>query len=231
MNKKNAPKLFGIVHIGSEQVTCQISQYDSLGDIRVIEKTAREVFLGEETFKTGQLSYATSGQLCSLLQGYRRLMSDYGVKDHRVIATTALREAENQHYIVDQIRIRTGLQVDVVDMLQEIYFKYAALYYTVRKNKIEQPDEALLFVDISSGGLGFTLLKNGILHYQQNIHIGALRIKESFDKNQRESIHFHQALSQYIYSSIETVKAGLAEHKIKYIVTSGNENHLLIQMI
>ena len=231
MNKKIAPKLFGIVHIGSEQVTCQISQYERLDDLRVIEKTSREVSLGEETFKTGQLSYATVGHLCSLLKGYRRLMNDYGVKDYRVIATTALREAENQHYIVDQIRIRTGMQVEVVDMLQEIFFKYAALYHIIRNNQIEQPDEALLFVDISSGGLGFTLLKNGVLHYQQNIHIGALRIKESFDKNQRESIHFHQALSQYIFSSIETVKAALAEHKIKYIITSGNENHLLLQML
>ena len=53
MAKKSAPKLFAIIHIGSEQVTLQISEYSSLGDLRVIEKTSREVFLGEETFKNG----------------------------------------------------------------------------------------------------------------------------------------------------------------------------------
>lgn len=231
MGKKVAPKLFAIIHIGSEQVTLQISEFTSLNDLRVIEKTSREVFLGEETFKTGRISFTTSGQLCSLLRGYKRLLNEYGVKDYRVIATTALREAENQHYVVDQIRTRTGLDLEVVDMLQEIYFKYVALYHTIRKHQIERLGEALLFVDISSGGLGFTLLKDGVIHYQQNIHIGALRIKESFDKNQRESIHFHQALSEYIYSSIENVKRELACHKIKYLVTSGNENHLLLQML
>ncbi len=231
MPKKNSPRLFSIIHIGSEQVTLQISEFSDFSDLRVIEKTSKEVFLGEETFKTGRISFTTSGQLCSLLKGYKRLLNDYGVKEYRVIATTALREAENQHYIVDQVRIRTGFDLEVVDMLQEIFFKYAALYHIIRKHAIEKPEEALLFVDISSGGLGFTLLKNGIIHYQQNIHIGAVRIKESFDKNQRESIHFHQALSEYIYSAIEPVRTELAQHTINYIVTSGNENHLLLQML
>lgn len=225
------PRLFAIIHIGSEQVTFQISEYSTLSDLRVIERTSKEVFLGEETFKTGRISFTTSGQLCSLLRGYKRLISEYGVKDYRVIATTALREAENQHYVVDQVRTRTGFELEIVDMLQEIYFKYAALYYMILLHQIETAEEALLFVDISSGGLGFTLLKNGSIHYQQNIHIGAVRIKESFDKNERESVHFHQALSEYIYSSVETVKSELAQHSIRYIVTSGNENHLLLQML
>ena len=231
MARKNTPHLFAIIHIGSEQITLQISEFSDLSDLHVIEKTSREVFLGEETFKTGRISFTTSGQLCSLLRGYKRLLTEYGVRDFRVIATTALREAQNQHYVVDQIRIRTGFEMEVVDMLQEIFFKYVALYHMIRRHQIEQPEEALLFVDISSGGLGFTLLKNGIVHYQQNIHIGAVRIKESFEKNERESVHFHQALSEYIYSSIEPVKADLAQHSIKYIVTSGNENHLLLQML
>lgn len=231
MNRKISPRLFAVIHIGSEQVTLQISEFNSVSDLHVVEKTAKEVFLGEETFKTGLISFSTSARLCALLRGYKRIVSEFGVKDCRVIATTAIREALNQHYIADQVRIRTGFEIEVVDMLQEIFFKYAALYATVRKHGIARPDDSLLFVDISSGGLGFTLLRNGVIHYQQNIHIGAVRIKESFNKNERESVHFHQALSEYIFSSIEPVKAELARHTIKYIVTSGNENHLLLQML
>ena len=171
MVKKSSPHLFAIIHIGSEQITLQISEYLTLANLHVIEKSSKEVFLGEETFKTGRISFTTSGQLCALLRGYKRLINEYGVKDYRVIATTAFREAENQHYIVDQVRIRTGFELEVVDMLQEIFFKYAALYHSVQKHAMKKPDESLLFVDISSGGLGFTLLKNGAIHYQQNIHI------------------------------------------------------------
>lgn len=231
MPKHSVSRLFCIIHIGSEQIMLQISEYSNIANLRVIEKASREVFLGEETFKTGRISFTTVGQLCELLRGYKRLINEYGVKDIRVIATTALREATNQHYLVDQVRIRTGFELEVVDMLQEIFFKYAALYHNVRKQPVELQKESLLFVDISSGGLGFTLLKHGEIIYQQNIHIGAVRIKESFDKNQRESIHFHQALSEYIFASIEAVQADLARHKIKYIVTAGNENHLLLQML
>ena len=227
----SSPRMFATIHLGSEQVNLNIVQYTTMEDRQIIERAGREVFLGEETFKTGRISYETVGELCELLKGYRRMLREYGVKEFRVIATTALREAENQHYIIDQIRIRTGFEVEVVDMLTEIYFKYVALFKALEDKKLTQSDKAILFVDISSGGLGFTLYRNGGIQYQQNVHIGALRIKESFNKNQRESAHFQQALAEYIISSIEVVREALKQEEIEYLVTSGNDSRLLLQMM
>lgn len=231
MSHSVAPHLFAAIHIGSEQVSMQIVEFTNLENMRTIERTQKDVSFGEEAFKTGRISYETTTRLCELLQGYRRMLQEYSVDEFRVIATTAIREAENQHYIVDQIRIRTGFEIEVSDMIQEIFFKYAALFNSMQRSGLTNTDQSLLFVDISSGGLGFTLLRDGIIEYQQNVHIGALRIKESFDKNQRESAHFQQALSEYIFSSIEPVKEELSRHSIKYIITSGNVNHLVLQML
>ena len=231
MSHFEVPYLFAAIHIGSEQVSMQIVEFSNLKHMKTIERIQKDVSLGEETFKTRRISYETTSRLCELLQGYKRMLREYKISDYRVIATTAIREAENQHYIVDQIRVRTGFEIEVSDMIHEIYFKYAALYHAVDRAGLTKTDQALLFVDISSGGLGFTLLKDGHIKYQQNVHIGALRIKETFDKNQRESAHFHQALSEYIFSSIEPVEDELSRHSIKYIITSGNVNHLLLQML
>jgi exopolyphosphatase / guanosine-5'-triphosphate,3'-diphosphate pyrophosphatase len=70
-----------------------------------------------------------------------------------------------------------------------------------------------------------------MLQYHQNIQIGALRIKESFEKSQRESLYFYQALSEYINSTIEPVETELASRKIKYLVLSGIETRLLLKML
>ena len=51
MAKKNSPRLFAIIHIGSEQITFQISEFSDLNDLHVIERTSREVFLGEKPLK------------------------------------------------------------------------------------------------------------------------------------------------------------------------------------
>lgn len=228
---KQTPGLFGAVHVGSEQISVQIAQYKNFEDIKVIEEAGRQVALGEETFKTGRISFSTVGEVCELLKGYRRMFAEYGVRDHRLLATTAIREAENRHYIIDQIKVKTGFEVEVLDMPQEIFYKYVALFKTVQSHGLTGDKEGLLFVDISSGGLGITLYQSGSIQYQQNIHIGVLRIKESFNKKQRDSVHFHQALAEYIYSVIEPVRQALAGYKIKYLVLAGIETRLLLSML
>lgn len=41
-------------------------------------------------------------EICELLQGYKRLMSEYGVEECSVQATTAVREALNQVFLLDR---------------------------------------------------------------------------------------------------------------------------------
>lgn len=225
------PSLFAALHVGSEQVSAQIMEYKSLEDMRVLDRVARQVYLGEETFKNGRISFGTVAELCDLLKGCRRMFSEYGVRGYRLLATTAIREAENQQYIIDQIQIKTGFSVEVVDMPQEIFYKYAALFKTLDQAGFTRGNNGMLFVDISSGGLGITLYQEGAIQYQQNIHIGALRIKESFEKQQKDSLHFQQALSEYIFSTIEPVQEALQHHSIQYLVLSGTETRLLLDML
>jgi exopolyphosphatase/guanosine-5'-triphosphate,3'-diphosphate pyrophosphatase len=225
------PLMFAAIHVGSEHISLQIVEYRSIEDMRIVDRASRQVSLGEETFKNGRISFAAISELCDLLKGYRRLCNEYGVRDYRLLATTAIREAENQQYIMDQIRIKTGLIVQVVDLPQEIFFKYTALFRTAEHAGLAQGDKGLLFVDFSSGGLGVTLYKQGKILYQQNIHIGALRIKESFEKHQRESAYFQQALNEYILSTIEPLQEELSRHAIKYMILSGTETRLLLRML
>jgi hypothetical protein len=143
---------FGVMHIGSEQVSLQIVEYTSLEDMRAVERASSQVTLGEETFKTGRISFATVRELCELLKGYRRLLHEYGVKDYRLLATTAIREADNQQYIIDQVRLKTGLTLEVVDMLQEMYQKYIALFRDIEAVGLSAEPEGILFVEFPPAG-------------------------------------------------------------------------------
>lgn len=228
---KNHPSLFAAIHVGSEQVSLQIVEYHNLETIRVLENIHRQISLGEETFQTGRIGTDTVAQLCDILKGFRRKLTEYGVRDYRLMATTAIREAANQPYIIDQIQIKADLEAEVIDMPQEIFFKYVAIFRKMQVLGLTAGKEALLFVDITSGGLGITLYRNGRILYQQNIHIGVLRIKESFNKTQRDSLSFQQALGEYIFSVIEPVRPALAGHTIRYVVLSGPDTELFLQML
>ena len=170
---KNHPSLFAAIHVGSEQVSLQIVEYRNLETIHVLENIHRQISLGEETFQTGRIGTDTVAELCDILKGFRRKLTEYGVRDYRLMATTAIREAANQPYIIDQIQIKADLEAEVIDMPQEIFFKYVAIFRKMQVLGLTAGKEALLFVDITSGGLGITLYRNGRILFPYTTFISA----------------------------------------------------------
>ncbi|MCX7970832.1 MAG: phosphatase, partial [Negativicutes bacterium] len=222
---------FAAIHLGSEKICLQVIEFTGVADIKIIEEAEREVFLAEETFRTGRISFDSVNEICDLLKGFKRLLAEYDVNDYSLVATTAVREAANQNFIIDQIRVRTGFDVKVIDMPQEVYLVYMALWRAMTEQNLIRQDDSVLFVDISSGGLGITLYRDDCICYQQNIHLGILRIKESFDRVQRDAIGFGRALTEYIGSNIQPIKDSLGSHTINQLVLSGWETRLLFKVM
>ena len=149
-------------------------------------------------------------EICELLVGFKRLMTEYEVEEYSMQATTAVREALNRVFLLDQIYIRTG---------------------TMKLDGLTGVDESMLMMDISSGGLGITFVKDNIIRYQQNLNIGVIRVKESFNRNQRSSMKFNQALAEYLSSTMGAVRDALKNEQIHYLVLTGAESELLLQMM
>ena len=131
-------------------------------------------------------------------------------------ATTAVREALNRVFLLDQIYIRTGLKVTVIDLPEEIYTKYASIRRTMKLDGLTGVDESMLMMDISSGGLGITFVKDNIIRY---------------NRNQRSSMKFNQALAEYLSSTMGAVRDALKNEQIHYLVLTGAESELLLQMM
>ena len=72
------------------------------------------IALGSDTFSEGKISYDLVDEMCRVLEKFTETMKMYRVKDYRAYATTAMREAKNSRIILDQIRVRTGLEVHII---------------------------------------------------------------------------------------------------------------------
>ena len=130
--------VYGIIHIGSSNVSMKIVEYASMDEMRIIESVRKDTSFGEEVFNHKKLSFDSIRKLCRMLNGLKQLLSDYQVKVYAVYATAVIREADNARSILDLIRVNTGFNVQVVDMPQEIYFKHFALQYLLRRFNKEQ---------------------------------------------------------------------------------------------
>lgn len=228
-------RMYAIIHIGSMALSLRIVSYSGLHQIEVVQEAKRTVGFGEEVFRTGGLSFTSMRQMCRVLNGFRRIMADYRCEEVAVYATAVLREAENRRMILDLIRVHTGLKVSVLDMPQEIYFKHFALYEQLThpggmKERVPL-QEGTLFVDITSGALGFTVWQDQQLCYQQNVHIGTLRILEYFDRQQRESIAFPDVMQEYLRRVLAPLWPVLSGYDIRRLVLSGRESRLVAKLM
>lgn len=221
-----------IIHLGSEKVTMQLIQYAGLQGIEVLDSVSHAVRLGEETFQTGRISSETIQKIVGILKGFHRLMKDYGIRSYILQATTAVREAENRAYFLDQIFVKTGFRIDVINMPREIFTKLASFMDTMHIHKLSQmPRASWLMVDISSGAMGFTYMVDGEIQYQQNLHVGLIRLKEYFTRNEQASLHFEEALREYIGAHLIPVKEELAGKKMDSLILSGAEGMFINKLL
>ena len=225
--ENNTRHYFGIIHIGTVNMAMKIISFTSLDDMEVIENVSQEVEYGEEVFKTHHVSFQSLNEICRILTGFRQLLKDYDVTDVRVITTTAIREADNMLNALDQIYVRTGFTVEVVHMAKEIYYKFFGLYYHVLKGKFNFAGQAVLLIDITSGGMGLTCWQNDELLFQENVYLGSLRILENFTKKQRQHLSFPTAVREFIHGNLAPLWANVQAHQIQYVVLSGKSAVLL----
>ena len=223
---------YAVLHVGSSSMSITILEYAGIDDVKVIDHASREVTFGEELFQTSRVSFKSIEEICQILKGYKQLMADYGVTKSKLYGTTVIREAQNRRSILDQIFIHTGMRVEVIDMPKEVYYKYSLLHYDMtHHHHIFDDSEALMFLDISSGGVGITVWKGGAMLFQRNMHSGSLRVMESFKRNERASSSFSTAISEYMRRIISPLKEELQEFNIKNLVLSGDEARLIASLM
>src|SRR4051794_33795777 len=109
------PTVLGVVDVGASAIRLVIAQVAPGSPPEILEESSRAVLLGRDTFSTGRIGGATTDAAIRALIGFRRLMDSYEVTKVRAVATSAVREASNAETFLDRVRVRSGLDVEVID--------------------------------------------------------------------------------------------------------------------
>ncbi|MBP1743209.1 MAG: hypothetical protein H6Q58_187 [Firmicutes bacterium] len=222
MNASVKSQLAAAIELGSHALSMKIVEIGKNMEIKTLESLRRPVDLGKDTFATGWVSFETLVETCEILKGFKKLMLDYNVKIYRAVATTAVREARNREYIVDQIKIKTGLDIDVIDNSTERYFAYNALrehlpnYKDIRK-------EGCVIVDIGFGSSQVYIINNDRLEESLNIKLGPLRVREILSDLEGRTLNFPRVLEEFVEGKIDTVDYFKNQDAIKNIVLIGGD--------
>ena len=114
------------------------------------------IALGKDTFSTGKISYDLVEELCQVLKDFSVIMKSYRVSAYTAYATSAMREAKNNPIILEQIRVRTGLEIKLISNSEQRFLSYKAIASKESEfNTIIQKGTAI--VDVGFGSMQISL--------------------------------------------------------------------------
>ena len=208
-SKENS--LFSVIYIGSHALNMRIVEAEN-GFISTIEQLRKPIWLGRDTFAMGKISYDSVAEVCDILLGFKKKLQEYSICNYKIIATSALREASNRAYIIEQIRLRTGFAVNVLDNSEERFISLKALGIMM-EGFSEIKNQGTVIVDIGFGSVQVSIYLKGKLNVSYNIRLGSLRVREVLSDIEGKTINYHKILEEYIASNID----GLTIHKVQNI--------------
>ncbi len=222
------PKLFAAIDIGSHKLKMKIVETNHEGEFRTLEVADLLIPLGRDTFNDGKLSFESVKKTCEAIQGFKRLMTDYGVKEWRIVATSAIREASNRDFMIDRIRLLTGFDVEIINNSQEKFLTYKAIKWQLQNSQAIKSQEPTLILNISAGSIQLLLSESNLLVSSQNLKLGALRIKESIAKLEKHTLKFSKVLEEYIEAHIENVEYLKSSNEVtNFVLVSAEFEQLL----
>lgn len=228
MTRKKNQRPAAVIDIDSNALKMRISQLKK-GKITDIDTLEYPLRLGHEVFADGKISFESLRELSSLLHGYSDVLNGYGAGECQVVATTALREAENRSFIVDQLKIQNGVNVEVLEDDREktlIYWEILNYFSELQYKN----DESALICYIGAGTIGFSVYDGRQMVYSQNIPMGSLKLHDMFGNIQNMTEDFYTVVQEYLDSILGHISIPLEGGKAANLVLTGNGIRLIAKI-
>jgi len=132
------------------------------------------VRLGEDVFNAGLISPVKTQKLIDTMQGFKSLMNVYQPRGHLACATAAMREASNREEVVRRVQEETGVQINVIDGLEE-----ARILATVNDISLARGYKYKMYIDVGGGSTEITLTRGGQTIQADSFRIGTIRLREN----------------------------------------------------
>ncbi len=170
--------LAAVIDAGSNSVRMEIAEFAADGGVRVLERVSKSVRLGHDTFRLGHLTVESIAATVSAFRDFRRMLDSYGVGTIRAVATSAVREASNSDALLSRVMMTTGIEIELIDPLEEGRLIVQALLEKVGGSGGGSLKSALV-MEVGGGGTLITCLAGGQVQWSKTLDIGSVRLPQS----------------------------------------------------
>jgi exopolyphosphatase/guanosine-5'-triphosphate,3'-diphosphate pyrophosphatase len=211
-----------VLDLGASAIRLTVAEAPPGEPIRILEQASRGVLLGKETFTHGRLGGATVEATLKALEGFRRIMDTYGVVRYRAVATSAVRESANRETFLDRVRLRTGIDVEIIDGSEENRLTYIAVRETVRDHEALAAADALL-VEVGGGSADLSFLRKGEPVHSGTYALGSIRLRQNLAAWHGSHDHWALLLRRHVHNVVEDIRREMPLREAKHFLALGGD--------
>ena len=184
---------YAAIDIGSNSIRMLAAETAPGVPVQTLAAERQVTRLGTGVFQDGQITHEAMAFACEHLvrmaQTYRKL----NVIGVRAVATSAVRDASNQHEFLERATAALGTPVEIISGQEE-----ARLVHLGLQSRWPHPDKRTLIVDVGGGSAELMLADRGTLTENFSKPLGAVRLTEVFLKHDPPAVPDLHRMNDYI---------------------------------
>ena len=213
-------KLFSAIYIGSYEIILKVFQVNKAKEVKEIDCLKEKSGIALDIYNTGSISFETTDHLCDVLKDMTKTLEMYQVKDYQVYVGSTIHQAKNDLFVLEQIKLRTGMSATVLSNSEHRFLSYQAVASLPRFS--EMVEESAAIVDVGGASLQITLFVHGKIKTTQHIMMGAVTLRENI-RRLSHAANYREQISQILYKELEVFCAMyLKDTKVKYLILLGD---------
>ncbi len=214
-------KTFAAISVDPYQMELGIYEMSEQNGIRLADHVQHTIGVGVETYSEGKITYEQLEEMCEVLEDFSRIMKEYQTADHRAYAAAALRDAVNANIVLDQIHVRTGIEVRIISdsELRLINYKAIAAAGEDFENFIHT---GTVVATVGFGSTQLSLFDKDMLRSTQTLHIGVMELCDMAVSSGAAPKEEHEVITEMIDNELVAFrKMYLKGRAIKNMIAAG----------
>lgn len=197
-------KKYGAIDIGTNSIRMLIAHVTH-GEIVKRSKMLETTRIGENTDRTGKLSCIAMERTIEGLKKFIYHAKKEGLTSLPVIATSAVRDAQNKSDFLFQVKEETGVEIDIISGEREAELGFLGVW-----KGFYPMDKDILVVDIGGGSTELIIGDQHGIKYSWSLNMGAVRMTEKYIKqdpvSQKDLDLLSTEIKRMLEPTIDTIK-------------------------
>ena len=207
---------FAAVDIGANSVRLKIATLES-HRLRVVHEDREVTRLGRTVFSTGILDPQAIAATVKVLRRFHRATQTFHADQIKVVATSALRDAQNGASFVEWVRSATGWRVEIISGLEE-----GRLIHLGVLSRSHFAASRLMLFDLGGGSCEVTVSIGGQIRSMISLPLGAVRLTQEFLPDDPPKKKQLARLEEFIAEEVNRLQGRMRKQDVQMtIATSG----------